>query len=66
MGAIASDGVRVLNEQLIRSLKISDKLIEHVTQLELKELKRRDRAYRGDRPLPTLQDRTVILGDFGR
>lgn len=65
MGAIAAGGVRVLNHELISNLEISDKLIEQVTALELRELQRRDRLYRGNRPLPVLQNRTVILVDDG-
>ncbi|KPQ34954.1 MAG: putative phosphoribosyl transferase [Phormidesmis priestleyi Ana] len=65
MGAIASGGVRLVNEELIHTLAIPQKTIAEVEALELKELERRDRVYRGDRPLPLLQNRTVILIDDG-
>ena len=65
MGAIASGGVRVLNYDVINRLTISDKTLEHVAARELRELQRRDRAYRGDRPQPEICDRTVILVDDG-
>ena len=52
MGAIASGGIRVLNEDVVRSLNIPDRVIEAVTARELRELRWRERAYRGDRPPP--------------
>jgi putative phosphoribosyl transferase len=65
MGAIGSDGVRVLNYDVVSWLDISGKVIDQVAAKELRELQRRDRAYRGDRPSPDLRDRTVILVDDG-
>jgi len=65
MGAIASDGVRVLNYDVVGWLGISGKVIDEVAAKELRELQRRDRAYRGDRPPPDLRDRRVILVDDG-
>ncbi|MBE9205729.1 phosphoribosyltransferase [Nostoc sp. LEGE 06077] len=65
MGAIASGGVRVLNYDVINSLGIDSKIIDNVAIKELQELQRRDRAYRGDQPLPKIKNRTVILVDDG-
>lgn len=65
MGAIASDGVRVLNYDIVSSLGISSHKIDEIAAKELRELQRRDRVYRGDRPSPNLKDRTVILVDDG-
>jgi putative phosphoribosyl transferase len=65
MGAIASGGVRVLNEGVIGALHVSDADIEHVTQQELQELHRRELRYRGNRPFPSVAGRTVILVDDG-
>ncbi len=65
MGAIASGGVRVLNDELVNTLKISGQTLDQVTEKELRELERRDRAYRGLRPRPEILDRTVILVDDG-
>ncbi|GAB4367477.1 MAG: phosphoribosyltransferase [Elainellaceae cyanobacterium] len=65
MGAIASGGVRVLNYNVVSWLGISGKTIDEIAARELKELQRRDRAYRGDRPQPKIRDRIVILVDDG-
>lgn len=65
MGAIASDGVRVLNYDIVSWLNISSKTIDTVAARELRELQRRDRAYRGDRPLPDIQNHVVIVVDDG-
>ncbi|MUG97376.1 phosphoribosyltransferase [Scytonema sp. UIC 10036] len=65
MGAIASGGVRVLNEDIVRSLHISEAEIDQVTEKEQQELERREHLYRGDRPFPELHERTVILVDDG-
>ena len=65
MGAIASGGVRVLNEELLRDYPIPAATIETVAAREQVELERRERSYRGDRPAPELQGRTVILVDDG-
>lgn len=65
MGAIATGGVRVLNDDLVNYLRIPGDVIDAVAQLELKELERRERAYRGDRREPDVKDRIVILVDDG-
>ncbi|WP_416669894.1 phosphoribosyltransferase [Egbenema bharatensis] len=65
MGAIASGGVRVLNYDVVGWLGIAGKVIDEVANRELRELQRRDRAYRGDRPPPDIRDRIVILVDDG-
>ncbi len=65
MGAIASGGVRVLNGSVVEGLNISDAVIDAVAGRELRELERRERAYRDDRPAPDVQGRTVILVDDG-
>ena len=65
MGAIASGGVRVLNEDVVRYLGIPDQVIEAVAANEQKELERRERAYRGDAPPRNVRGRTVILVDDG-
>ena len=65
MGAVASGGVRVINEDVVRSLGIPDAAIDRVAQKELTELSRREQAYRGDRPEPEIRGRTVILVDDG-
>jgi putative phosphoribosyl transferase len=65
MGAIASGGVRILNESIISEVNISDEVIARVAVQEERELERRERLYRGDRPDIDLQGRTVILVDDG-
>jgi len=65
MGAIASGGVRVLNDDVVRWYGIPDAAIETVAREEAAELVRRERAYRDDRPAPDLTNRVVILVDDG-
>ncbi len=65
MGAIATGGIRVLNQDIIDWLEIPDSAIEEVAREELVELSRRERTYRGDRPLPQIANRIIILVDDG-
>jgi putative phosphoribosyl transferase len=65
MGAVATGGVRVLNDEVIRSLHIPEKVIDAVADWEQKELIRRERLYRDERPAPYVNGRTVILVDDG-
>ncbi len=65
MGAVATGGVRVLNDQLVEQLGIPDQMIDAVAARERQELARRERLYRGGRPPPDVRGRTVILVDDG-
>ncbi len=65
MGAIASGNVRVLNDDLLASVPVSQAAIDAVTRAEQRELDRRERAYRDDRPLVPVEGRTVVLVDDG-
>lgn len=65
IGAIASGGVRVLNQNLIEMLQLSQGLIDSIAEREQRELERREQAYREGRPAVDVQDRTVILVDDG-
>ena len=65
MGAVATGGVRVLNDQVVRALSIPGYVIDAVATWELRELERRERLYRGDRPPPDVRGKTVILVDDG-
>jgi putative phosphoribosyl transferase len=65
MGAIASGGVRVLNEDVLYVLPDAQSIVEMVTAIEREELKRRERDYRSNRPAPEVRGRTVILVDDG-
>ncbi len=64
-GAVASGGVRTLNESLIQDLRIPTGVIEGVSKSAWQELERRERVYRQDRPFPSVHERTVILVDDG-
>jgi putative phosphoribosyl transferase len=65
IGAIASGGVRVLNEDLVKELQLSRNLIDQITAREERELKRREELYRRGRPPLPVRDRMVILVDDG-
>jgi putative phosphoribosyl transferase len=65
MGAVASGGVRILNHEVIHSYGITEATIDVVTRMEQRELERREKAYRDDRPMPDLGGRIVILVDDG-
>lgn len=65
MGAIAMDGTKIINDEIVQSLGISKTAIEEVIHSELKELERRNLTYRHNRPLPHLMDKTIILVDDG-
>jgi putative phosphoribosyl transferase len=65
MGAIASGGVRVINPLVVEQLMIPEREIDRVASDEQRELQRREREYRGDRQLPQVRDRGVILIDDG-
>ena len=65
MGAIASGGVRVLNDEVVRMLQIPPHVIERVAGEEHRELERRSREYRGDGETPDVAGKTTILIDDG-
>lgn len=65
MGAIAAGNIRVLNEDVVRSLRIPADAINSVAAAELKELERREQLYRKDRPRPDVEGKIVILVDDG-
>ena len=65
MGAIATGGIKVMNNDVVRSLYITPEAIEAIETEERKELERRETAYRGKRPLPDLQNQCVIVVDDG-
>lgn len=65
MGAIASGGVRVLNDDVLHALPDAAAMVAEVTAQETQELERRERDYRGDRPPPEVGGRVVILIDDG-
>ena len=65
MGAIASGGSRVLNRSLLRRLHVPEETVNAVAARELRELERRESAYRGTKPPSSVRGRTVILVDDG-
>jgi putative phosphoribosyl transferase len=65
MGAIASGGVQVVNQEVVRHLGLSQAVLESVAATEYQELTRRERAYRGSHGAAIVEGRTVILVDDG-
>jgi putative phosphoribosyl transferase len=65
MGAITTGEIRVLNDDVVRSFRITEDTLKIVAKREMQELERRQRQYRGDRPEPDIRDKIVILVDDG-
>jgi putative phosphoribosyl transferase len=65
MGAIASGGTVVLNQDIVDSLRIPDEMIDEVRRREQHEIDRRQREYRDDLPPPDVIGKIVILVDDG-
>ncbi|MFN6032624.1 MAG: phosphoribosyltransferase [Dolichospermum sp.] len=65
MGAIATGGVCVINENIVDSLQISQATIDEVVAIEMRELDRRRHAYRGNSPLAEVKNHIIILVDDG-
>ena len=65
MGAVASGGVRVVNQEVVRQLGVTRDVFDAITDEEEREVSRRDREYRMGRPFPNIRDATVVLVDDG-
>ncbi len=65
MGAAATGGVRVLNENVVRNLNIPEYVVDAVADWETQEIQRREQVYRGNEPPPDVAGKTVILVDDG-
>ncbi|MFL6521118.1 MAG: phosphoribosyltransferase [Chthoniobacterales bacterium] len=65
MGAIASGGIRVLNEDVLRAMPFAAATVADITAQETREVERRERDYRDGRPAPEVSGQTVILVDDG-
>jgi putative phosphoribosyl transferase len=65
MGAVAMGGVTVLHRDVMEKLGITRQELDRETAYQLAELERRERAYRGERPMPPLAGKTVLLVDDG-
>ncbi len=65
MGAIASGGVVILNQDIVQGLNIPEDVIHNVAKRELREIERRETLYRDNQPLPHIEGRTIVLIDDG-
>jgi predicted phosphoribosyltransferase len=65
MGAIASGGIRVVNEAVVQHLPDAEMILDAVAAREKPEIERREREYRDGRPMPELRGKIVILVDDG-
>jgi putative phosphoribosyl transferase len=65
MGSIAGDDVRIINNETINALHIPERVVDWVVFCESQELLRRKRVFAGERKIPELHGRTVILVDEG-
>ena len=65
MGAIASGGVRVVNDEVVSGLDIQPEILAEAAEREWPELQRRERASRGDRPPMSVEGKTILLVDDG-
>lgn len=65
MGALASGGIRVMNDDVVRELAPSERVIEELTRKEQREVQQREQRYRGERTPPDIAGRTVIVIDDG-
>ena len=65
MGAVASGGVRVLDDNVVRLGRVTEEQVQRITLVEQAELERQERTFRGERPFPDLHGKTVILVDDG-
>jgi predicted phosphoribosyltransferase len=65
MGAVASGGVRVLNERIVEALGLDPQRIADITEREREKLQRQEQQFRGDRSMPRIAGKTVILVDDG-
>jgi putative phosphoribosyl transferase len=65
MGAVASGGIQVLNEEVVPRLGISEGVIAQVADRELREIDRQQQYYRPGKPAPRIAGRTIILVDDG-
>lgn len=65
MGAIASGGICVLNEDVVGAIDVGPEVIQEAIANQQQELQRREQAYRDNMPAPDVSDKTVILVDDG-
>jgi len=65
IGAVAADGSAVIDERILRALSIPDQYVEAERLRQLREVQSRARRFRGERPLPDMAGRTVVVVDDG-
>ena len=64
-GAVSWDGVIVLNKFLVSSLNLTEDIIRECIEIEKKEIERRLKIFRGDKPFPDIKNKEVIITDDG-
>jgi putative phosphoribosyl transferase len=65
IGAIASGGVQLLDQDMLREYSLSSDVVQHIIEREQRELERREQLFRDERPFPYLVGKTIILVDDG-
>ena len=65
MGAVASGGVRVLNDEILRQIHVSDEQIDRITEEQRREVREREERFRGDAEVPEVQGKTALVIDDG-
>ena len=65
LGAVATGGVRVLNNDVVMAAGVTREDLDNLTRLQQLEIDRRERLYRSGRPAPDLRGRTVVIVDDG-
>lgn len=64
-GAMLGDGTILLNDEAVKMFNLTQAEIDQTVKEVLKEIKRREKIYRGIKPFPKLEGKTVILVDDG-
>ncbi|HZW54737.1 MAG TPA: phosphoribosyltransferase [Nitrososphaerales archaeon] len=65
IGAVTQDGEPLLNDETVRELRVSDAYLRRETEHQFNEIKERMKKYRGDRPFPKIEGKTVVIVDDG-
>ena len=65
MGAVASGGIRVMNDEVLRMAHVGETEVQQVVERETRELERRERVYRGERPSVNVTGRSAVVVDDG-
>lgn len=65
MGAVASGGVRVLNQEVLRQLRVKEEQLERITEEQRREVREREKRFRGDAEAPEIEGKTALVIDDG-